>query len=50
MYNFILNQWIMCKYTFSNIQNCINKGYITQEQANTVLATPQVTTEQENIV
>lgn len=42
MYNFILNQWIMKKYTETNIQNCVTKGYITQEQANTILATPQI--------
>jgi hypothetical protein len=39
MYNFILNQWIMGKYTTTQIQNCVTKGYITQDQANTILAT-----------
>ena len=42
MYNFILNQWIMKKYTATQVQNCVTKGYITQDQANTILATPQV--------
>lgn len=42
MYNFILNQWIMRKYTETNIANCVIKGYITQEQADTILGTPQI--------
>ena len=42
MYNFILNQWIMKKYNETNITNCVTKKYITQEQADTILATPQV--------
>lgn len=41
MYNFILNMWIMKRYTETNISNCVTKGYITQEQADTILATPQ---------
>lgn len=40
---FILNQWILGKYTATNIANCVTKSYITQEQANIILATPQVT-------
>ncbi|RFU70343.1 XkdX family protein [Peribacillus saganii] len=42
MYNFIRNQWIMGKYTPEQVQNAVTKGYITQEQADTILATPQV--------
>lgn len=42
MYNFILNQWILRKYDENNIANCVTKGYITQEQANTILAMPKV--------
>jgi hypothetical protein len=41
MYNFILNQWVMKKFTETNVQNCVTKGYITQDQADTILATPQ---------
>lgn len=40
--DFILNQWIMRKYTETNITSCVTKGYITQEQADIILATPQV--------
>ena len=32
----------MKKYTATQVQNCVTKGYITQDQANTILATPQV--------
>jgi hypothetical protein len=42
-YNLIYNQWIMGKYTSTNVQNAVTKGYITQDQANTILATPQAT-------
>jgi len=42
MYDFILNQWIMRKYTETNIANCVAKGYITQGQADVILATPQI--------
>ena len=42
MYDFIKNQWIMRKYTTTNIANCVTKGYITQAQADVILATPQV--------
>lgn len=41
MYNFIKNQWVMGKYTATQVQNCVTKGYITQEQADEILATPQ---------
>lgn len=40
--DFILNQWIMRKYSETNIANCVTKGYITQEQANIILATQQI--------
>lgn len=42
MYDFILNQWKMRKYTTTNIANCVTKGYVTQDQANTILSTVQV--------
>ncbi|MDR3595083.1 XkdX family protein [Clostridium sp.] len=44
MYEFIKNQWILGKYTAANIANCVTKGYITQDQANTITAIDQVTT------
>ncbi|WP_170110116.1 hypothetical protein [Peribacillus acanthi] len=40
LYNFILNQWIMGKDE-TYVQNALAKGYITQEEAVTILATPQ---------
>lgn len=40
--NFILNQWIMRKYNETNVANCVTKKYITQVQADIILATPQV--------
>lgn len=40
--NFILNQWIMRKYNETNIANCVIKKYITQEQGDIILATPQI--------
>jgi len=44
MYKFILNQWILGKYTATNISNCVNKGYITQNQANTIITMETVST------
>lgn len=45
MYDFIVNMWVMRKYTATNIDNCVTKGYITQDQANTIMAMTQVTTD-----
>lgn len=43
LYNFIRLQWIMGKYTPEQVQSAVTKGYITQEEADEILATPQVT-------
>ncbi|WP_155715532.1 hypothetical protein [Clostridium beijerinckii] len=43
MYDFIKNMWIMGKYTEINIYNCVDKAYITQEQANTIMTMEQAT-------
>lgn len=40
LYKFILNQWIMGKDE-SYVNNAVAKGYITQDEANTILATPK---------
>lgn len=40
-YNFILNMWVMGRYTPTQVQTAVTKGYITQEEANAILATPQ---------
>jgi hypothetical protein len=42
MYNFILNMWVMKRITEEQVQAYVVKGFITQEQANMILATPQV--------
>ena len=42
MYNFILNQWRMEKYTREQVQLCVTKKYITQVQADVILDTPQL--------
>ena len=42
MYNFILNMWIMRKIDEPKVQSYVVKAYITQEEANIILATPQV--------
>lgn len=36
MYDFILNQWIMRKYTALQVTKCVTKGYITQEEADVI--------------
>lgn len=41
MYNFILNQWIMRKINVVKVQSYVPK-WITVEQANTIIVTPQV--------
>lgn len=43
MYDFILNQWILRTYTIERVQKCVTKNYITQTEADTILATPQMT-------
>lgn len=40
MYAFILNQWVMRKIDAVKVQSYVPK-YITQEQADTIIATPQ---------
>lgn len=42
MYNFILNMWIMRKIDEVKVQSYVTKGYITQEEANAILVTPQI--------
>ncbi len=42
MYDFIKNQWVLGRYTTTNIANCVTKGYITQDQANLILNTPKI--------
>lgn len=42
MYSFLLNMWIMKKIDSMYIQNQVAKGRITQTEANTIIATPQM--------
>ena len=41
MYQFILNMWILYKVTEEQVQGFVLKGYITQNECNMILATPQ---------
>lgn len=41
MYNFILNMWIVGKVDEMKVNNYVVKGFITQQEANMILATPQ---------
>lgn len=41
MYGFILNMWIMHKITEVKVAEYVTKGYITQPEADIILATPQ---------
>lgn len=40
LYPFILNMWVMGKDE-SYVRNAQSKGYITTEETDTILATPQ---------
>lgn len=42
MYNFILNMWITGRITESTVQTYVTKGFITQDEANMILATPKL--------
>ena len=42
MYGFILNMWIMRKIGEAKVFEYVGKGYITQAEADIILATPQV--------
>lgn len=41
MYNFILNMWIMQKIDEAKVQSYVVKNYITQAEADMIIATPQ---------
>lgn len=40
-YEFLLNQWILNNLTETKLQTAVTKGYITQEQYNTIIVTPK---------
>lgn len=41
-YGFIRNMWIMRRYAEAQIQAAVTKKYITQKEADEILALPQV--------
>lgn len=41
VYQFLLYQWILGRLTEQQVQNAVTKGYITQEEADTILVTPK---------
>lgn len=41
MYQFILNMWIWRRVTEENIRSYTTKGFITDQEATQILATPQ---------
>ena len=38
MYEFIRNQWILGNYDAARIAKCVTKGFITQAQADEIMA------------
>ncbi|MES5869180.1 hypothetical protein [Bacillus cereus group sp. RP32] len=43
MYQFILNMWIMKKADEVYVRACATKGYLTQQEVDAILITPQIT-------
>ena len=41
MYAYLLNMWIMGRLTETQVQNAVTKAYISQEEADMILATPK---------
>lgn len=41
MYAFVLNMWVFGKITETQVNNYATKGFITEQQAQQILATPQ---------
>ena len=41
MYQFILNMWVFRRVTEEQVNSYVGKGFITQDEANQILATPQ---------
>jgi hypothetical protein len=40
-YDFLLNQWILGNLTKAQVENAVTKGYITQAEADAIIATPK---------
>lgn len=41
LYNYFLNCWKNCGCTQQQLQNAVAKGYITQQEYDQIIATPQ---------
>lgn len=41
MYQFLLNMWVFNNLSEERLQNYVTKGFVTQEQANQIMATPR---------
>ncbi|WP_170169224.1 hypothetical protein [Mesobacillus subterraneus] len=41
MYQFVLNMWVFGKVTETQVNNYTTKGFITEQEAQQILATPQ---------
>ncbi|WP_176222236.1 hypothetical protein [Tuberibacillus sp. Marseille-P3662] len=41
MYDFLLRMWVQRRVTETQLQNYADYGFITQEQADSIIATPQ---------
>ncbi|TCW59009.1 hypothetical protein EC917_101263 [Bacillus thuringiensis] len=42
MYQFILNMWFMKKADETYVRACAAKGYLTQQEMDAILITPQL--------
>jgi hypothetical protein len=42
LYQFLLNLWVMKEIDETRIQNAVTQGYISQAEADMILATPQI--------
>ncbi len=42
MYEFILIQWQLRRFSQTQVQNAVTKEFVTQEQADIILVTPQI--------
>jgi hypothetical protein len=41
MYDFILMQWLLKKLNKDNLQNCVDKGFISEEQMDVIISNIQ---------
>lgn len=41
LYKYLLSSWLNCTLSEEQVQNAVLKGYITQEEADTIKSTPR---------